>query len=75
MRKIISTFSHSALLTEKLNDYRKSDDRAVLALKTFVDIRWNSIFDSVNRFIELLPQLEKTIIDENAKHSEVILAV
>ena len=70
MKKIITSFSHSGLLTENLANYRKLDRKPILAVKTFVDIRWNSIYVSVHRFIELQPQI-KAAIDENSKHKNV----
>ena len=73
MSKIISTFSHSALLSEALEAYQIADNVQVLKLKKFMKIRWNSIFQATERFLKVHPQVYKTIIDHNNKKSNVFI--
>ena len=73
MKKIIDSSNHSPLMMEKLNKYRDDDSKKALNLVNFIDIRWNSLFLAIERFIELLPQIQKTIIDENSRRQQVLL--
>ena len=72
MMKIINSFSHSRTLQEKLNFYRTSEG---LKTKRFVKhskIRWNSLYLSIDSFLELFPQVNKVYIDTKSTGSSVI---
>ena len=71
MMRILNSLSHSAILREKLQSYQKSDGVSALAPLNWCKTRWNSLLDAISRFLTIYPQLQKTIIDHNAK-SQVI---
>ena len=73
MKKIISAINSSPLMFEKLSEYRKYDNKKPLSVLNFIEIRWNSIYYAIERFLELAPQIEKVIVDINSKRSLVIL--
>lgn len=75
MKKLITKFNHSAIMMEELNAYRKSNKKPELCFKTIIEIRWNSVYLAIERFLELSPEMSKVIIDENQRKSqrEVIL--
>ena len=67
MTKIINTFSHSALLQEKLKEYRESEGKSKLQFIKAVKTRWNSLYLAIERFIILHPQVMKISIDIQSK--------
>lgn len=71
MKKLINRFRHSAILMENLDKYREANDKSKLSFLTIINIRWNSIFLAVERFIELYPELMKVVFDENLSRSIV----
>ena len=72
MKKIISIFNHSAHMQEKLDNARTAEHKQPHTLLPIIDIRWNSTFLSVKRFLEMLPEIEAVITAENANRSPVI---
>ena len=57
MNKIINSFQRWALLCESLADYQQKDNTAILKIKTWCQTRWDSLLDSIENFLSILPQL------------------
>ncbi|MEN2495773.1 MAG: hypothetical protein MHMPM18_000362 [Marteilia pararefringens] len=69
MMRIINSFQHSGYLCEKLALYQRTDEVEELKPITWCTTRWNSLLDSIERFLIILPQLTKTVVDHNLKPS------
>ena len=75
MSKIINSFSHSGMLNDSLTQYQLQDNVPVNGLIKFIKTRWNSMFCAIERVLKIYPQLQKTIIDHNAKKDVVVLLI
>ena len=73
VKRIITTFSKSPLMLDNLNKYRDADGEKKLSLIKCVKKRWNSLFYSIERFLELKVQITKATIDCNCSKSVVSL--
>ncbi|MEN2498444.1 MAG: hypothetical protein MHMPM18_002734, partial [Marteilia pararefringens] len=73
MRNIITFFHHSALLSQRLEKYCKEANQTATKLKTITDIRWNSLYLAIKRFLALKAHISKSIIDENEIRPAVII--
>lgn len=73
MKKIVTTFHHSAILSERLANYCKEAGKRASKFLTVTEIRWNSLFLSIKRLLNLQLQVSKSIMDENDSRPPVIL--
>ena len=73
MKKVTGLINHSAVQKQRLDELRKIDNKPALSILTIVDVRWNSIYLAVQRFLELLPQIEILIGEINRTKITVIL--
>ena len=52
-RKLIGLLNHSAILTEEISKYAKLENLKSLAVPQIIDIRWNSLYMSLDKFFQL----------------------
>ena len=71
-KKIVSMFHHSPLLSEKLENYAKEYNINSSKIPQIIEIRWNSFYLSLEKFLELKNCIFKVILDENEKRVNVI---
>ena len=70
MKKLITLFNHSAVLKGKLNNETKKDNMKQFSMLSIIEISWNSIFLAVQRFLEMMSQIERVVTEETVSQQQ-----
>lgn len=73
MKKHIKVIKKSPILMEKLENLRIHENQKPICLINHFEIRWNSLYETIERFLELYPQIAKLVIEEKSNIKFVIL--